>query len=217
MSKPIMKIVVPKFNIPENYLEHAQSIGGLCYQWSILESALVLLIEYLSGLDDKTTACLLSTSRDTSQRCEIASRLAILKVPHGPWRTCLLNTLSVIQNKMCEKRNRTVHDEWQFSENQILRINRAVKMPMDSEKVRQLVYETKTPVEVGEIEILIKEITIALLGITIMASQYRAKESSLKTLEPPEPLLQLYKDYFPEPIRKSAPKPKRQPKSSRKK
>ena len=94
-SKPSKKMITP-----QDYLEHAQAIGGLCYQWSILERALVLLIEFLSGLDDKSIACLLSTSRDTSQRCEIASRLAVLKIPHGPWRDCLLNTMSVIQNKM---------------------------------------------------------------------------------------------------------------------
>ena len=58
---------------------------------------------------------------------------------------------------MCEKRNRTVHDEWQFDETQILRVTRAVKMPMNSEQVRQLVYETITPVEVGEIDEIIED------------------------------------------------------------
>jgi hypothetical protein len=169
-SKPSKKVITS-----QDYLDHAESIGGLCYQWSILDRTLELLIQYLSGLDEKTTACLLSTSRDTSQRCEIASRLAVLKVSNCPWRDCLLNALSVIQNKMCEKRNRTIHDEWEFSETRILRVTRAVKMPMDSEQVRQLVYETKTPVEIGELDALIEDTTIALMGIVIMAAQVRGR------------------------------------------
>lgn len=91
-----MALKAPKKIItPEEQLGHFQAVGGLCYQWSLLDRSLAILIEYLSETQDKTIACLLSTSNDTSQRCEIASRLAILKVPNGRWRDCLLNTLSL--------------------------------------------------------------------------------------------------------------------------
>jgi hypothetical protein len=199
---------------PEEYMDHFQAIGGLCYQWALLDSALTYLIEYLSELEEKTTACLLSASRDTSQKCEIARRLSVLKVPHGPWRDCLLNTLSVIQNKMCDLRNRTVHDEWELGESQITRITRSVKMPLNSEQVREIVYESKTPVELGEIDKLVEDVSTIMIGVVIMASQFRKERAKLQTLKAPEPLLLLYKRYFPKPTRKSGPKPKPPKKSS---
>ena len=204
-----------KIITPEELLEHFQAVGGLCYQWALLDRTLTFLIEYLSETEEKTIACLLSTSHDTSQRCEIARRLAILKTPDGPWRDCLLNTLSVVQNKMCDLRNRTVHDEWNFDETQILRVTRAVKTPKNSNQVRELIYEKITPVEIGEIDAFVEDVTKALLGIIIMASQFRSDRTKLSTLKGPEPLLLLYRQYFPEPTRKSDLKPKRPPRSSR--
>ncbi len=201
----------------EIYLDHAKGIGSICYFWSLLDMALVNLIQQLSTLDEKTTFCMLSTSRDTSQRCEIASRLVILKGPDCPWRDCLLDTLSVIQNKMCEKRNRIVHDEWSVENTEIFRTTRAVRMQMDSERVRQLTYETITPVQAGEIASFVKDISVALIGLIVTASDFRGKKSDLHTLKPLEPLLLLYKRYFPDKPQKSAPKPKRQQKPSRKK
>ena len=191
---------------PEEYLGHFQAVGGLCYQWSLLDRSLALLIEYLSEIDEKTIACLLSTSNDTSQRCEIAGRLAVLKIPNGPWRDCLLNTLSIIQNKMCDLRNRTVHDEWSLGQTQILRVTRAVKTPKNSNQVRELIYEKITSVELGEIDKFVEDVTTTVLGLIIMSSQFREKRSTLTTLEAPAPLLLLYKKYFP--AQKNVPKSK---------
>ena len=211
VSKTPKRLITPE----EEHLGHFQAIGGLCYQWALLDRALLLLIEYLSEMDEKTIACLMSASNDTSKRSEISSRLVVLRVADGPWRNCLLNILSTIQNKMCEIRNRTVHDEWHLGEAEILRVTRAVKSPKNSNQVRELVYEKITSVAIGEIDSFVEDVTTTLIGILIMASEYRKQKKTLQTLEAPRPLLLLYKKYFPMPTQKSAPKPKRQPKPFR--
>lgn len=203
--------------IEQDYLGHTSAIGELCRQWALLDRMLSLLIETMAGVEEKTLACLTSTSRDTSQRCEIATRLAILKAPDCPWRDCLLDTLSVIQNKMCEFRNRNVHDEWHFEKSEILRISRAVKTLKNSKKVRELIYETATPIKTDEIESFIHDIGVVMIGLAVMAPRFKGGKSVMKLLAPPQPLLLLYKRYFPEPTQKTCPKPKHQPKSSRKK
>lgn len=134
MSKPPDEDI-----IEQDYVGHTSAIGELCRQWALLDRMLSLLIETMAGVEEKTLACLTSTSRDTSQRCEIATRLAILKAP------------------------------------------------------------------------------VVMIGLAVMAPRFKGGKSVMKLLAPPQPLLLLYKRYFPEPNQKTCPKPKRQPKSSRKK
>lgn len=210
MSKP------PKEYLKrQDYLDHTEAIGELCCQWAFMDRILVVFIQIMANVEEKTISCLLSTSRDTSQRCEIATRLAILKAPNGPWRDCLLNSLSVIQNKMCDIRNRTVHDEWHFYETEILRVNRSVKALKNSKKVKELIYETTTPFDLKETKKFIEDIKIVMMGLGVMSSGFQGGTDAMKLLKPPQPLLLLYKRYFPEPNQKSAPKPKPPKKSSR--
>lgn len=193
---------------------HLAAIGGLCYNWAHLDNVIVLTIQTLSGCDDKTLACLLSTSRDTSQRCEIANKLLILNLEDGPWRDCAINTFKLIQNKFCDKRNRYVHDEWQFYEDDIIRTTRTVKIiKAEPLSPQTLSYHANTPTRTKEIEDFVMDMVRATFGMAVISGQFQNQRHELKTLKPPEALLTLYKEYFPEQPPKKNPKQKAPPKS----
>lgn len=174
-----------------------------------------MMIEALSGCDEKTLACLLSTSRDTSQRCEIANKLLILKVDAGAWRDCACDTFRLIQNKFCERRNHYVHDEWEFFQDDILRTNRTVKIVKTQSRTPQtLSYYSSIVTQTKEIEDFVMDAVRLTFGIGVIFAQFQNQRHELKTLKPPAALLKLYKEYFPEQLPIKTPKQKRPPKPS---
>ena len=196
--------------------QHLAAIGALCYNWSHLDNVIVLAIGYFSECDEETLACLLSTSKDTSQRCEIATKLLILRVGDGPWRKCACETFRLIQNKFCDKRNRLVHDEWEFHEDDIVRTTRAVRIAKSQAyRGESLTYKALTLTQPKEIEDFVLELVQVTFGISILASQFEKQRNELQTLMPPEALQTLYKAYFPEPHPNKNPRPKQPQKASR--
>jgi hypothetical protein len=81
--------------------EHARAVGMLCMYWSFLDRTISFVIERLLDQDEKTVACILTSANDTSQKCEMARRLAFLKAD-GPdwqeWRECMVGLLDHVQN-----------------------------------------------------------------------------------------------------------------------
>ena len=180
----------------QNYQEHACAIGTICIQWALLDRTLDLLIEKIIGLDEPVTACLLSTSRDTSQKCEIAFRLSVQMVPDCAWRECLFETIKIIQNKFCQKRNRFVHDELEFSETAINQFSRRVSTTkLQAGESLKLIFETSTEVKTADLDLFIADVTLVIFGLAIMGSQLSNSHISITSLVPPNPLMLLIDRY----------------------
>lgn len=148
-------------------MEHAEAVGSLCMFWAQLDLTLIVLIERLSELDEVTTACFTSTARDTSQRCEIARRLAFLKAPNDVWRDCLIGILSRIQNDLASKRNRYIHDDWEIKNDELIQFERRVKIqkPQAKEalKLFHLTPRTARPGEINDLTSLVIELLVHVI------------------------------------------------------
>lgn len=86
--------------------EHAEAVGLLCIYTATLDGTIVNFIEKLLESDDKTTACMVGSMPDMSQRAETAKRLAIHKGPTQSWKDCAVGLLNLAQNGVGPKRNR---------------------------------------------------------------------------------------------------------------
>lgn len=77
--------------------EHAEAIGLVCIYTATLDGVIVNFIKTLLESDDKTTACIVGSMPDMSQRAETAKRLVILKGPTQHWKDCAIGLLNLAQ------------------------------------------------------------------------------------------------------------------------
>ena len=147
--------------------EHGLAVGMLCMFWAQLDHTIVVLIERLLGLDEVTTACITSSARDTSHRCEIARRLVFLKAPNDDWRDCLTGILNRVQNELANKRNRYVHDDWTIENAELIQFERQVKiLKPQSREALKLIHSTPrtaSTLEINNLSGLVIEMLIHII------------------------------------------------------
>lgn len=150
--------------------QYALAIGWVCMETAHIDKLVVDLITHLAGVDLEGTECLLSKSDRLDSRCEIAKRLLILRTPDGEWRDMALKVLEFVQNEVCPRRNRYVHDVWRFDDHptRVRRTAEAKRRQSRSPLEIVTTIECVVPIEdLHELVYACASIPSALVGIRI--------------------------------------------------
>lgn len=177
--------------------EHAKAVGMLCMYWSTLEYSMGLVIEKLLEADASSSAIMLSTSRDISQKCEIARRLVHHRVrddARNEWRHYFIGVLDVVQNILSPKRNRYVHDDWNQVEDQIIQYNRTIKLyKPEARAEKQLLFCVETASKPEEIWKLTDNVIKTFVCLTLMSENLRISSKFGLELTIPQPAIEVCK------------------------
>jgi hypothetical protein len=178
--------------------EHAEAVGLLCIYTATLDGTIVNFIGKLLESDEKTTACLVGSLPDLSQRAETAKRLAILRGPTQPWKDCVAGLLNLIQNGVGPKRNRYVHDDWMVHGEKMMRIDRRVKtLSPEAYKPPQIYHISERVTNAETIAELTSVVAELILHITFLGLSFAHWKKTGQIQEPPAQAVALSAYKFP--------------------
>lgn len=140
-----------------DYVNHADSfakaIGNLSIDWAHLDRKLDELFQPLLNCTAEEVACILVENIDA--RCSQLKRLITVAKPPRDWRDWIFAVLNRAANEIGPKRNRLLHDTWDFRDNTAARTDKRAKIKQaQSRQEETLSFDTKHPVSAEEIELL---------------------------------------------------------------
>ena len=104
------------FRIVDADLEHhATALGYLCMSFAHLELQIDLFIGHLLDTSNEQRRCVVGAAGAVASRCILLTQLASLTPQNDAWEehwfNCVVDVLDGT-HKLCEQRNRLVHDPW---------------------------------------------------------------------------------------------------------
>lgn len=188
--------------------QHARAVGLLCIYMASLDSVVVRLIEHLSHADKNATACVVGSSPDISQRCEIAKRLAVLRAAGTSWERCVTGILNLISEALAPRRNRYVHDEWYVVENVMVRNDRRPRVKkVKSFETPRLVSERPRVAALTDVHAVTSKAVDAMIHLTMLGLAYKSSREGKSLGEPPRKAIALSNYTFPNENAQGVPAP----------
>ncbi len=154
--------------------EHVVAIGYLCLFFSHLEFQLDQLIGILLDLKKEPLRCL-TNPLDIPRKISIAKHLGFLKKPNDGWYEDFDLLVWAIENWICPKRNRIVHDQWISSDDGVVvrLFHRSRIEKIQSWKASQLTTTEVIPHTADEIWDVFEDITGVAFGINRLSANLK--------------------------------------------
>lgn len=162
--------------------DFAKAIGYLCIATARLDYGVALLVQELSGVDEKTTACILANDQ-LAKRCETAKRLILLKVSHSDWRDDATKALDVIINEIAPRRNRYIHDGWSFDAEGAQREDRSVKVSKTPHNGQTVTFNAKYSTPIDHLQEMIDVCEMAYTELTFIRRDYKVLKQTGQPLK----------------------------------
>jgi hypothetical protein len=140
-----------------------QKVGEICMIWATLDFKVDQLLADFLDIGPAQVAALMN-GMDFSRKCEAVRKLLVLSGPSPEWIAEIDSIMLDLANGLNKKRNRYVHDMWQFEIDAINRIERkATIQKQQARKSKTLSFDKEIPVTVEEMDALCKR-GYAILG-----------------------------------------------------
>ena len=166
---------------------HAIEIGRLCLVWSRLEVSVMMLLDALLDIPDRTTVNILMGTLDFRGKLQALIPLAFSKKRNDAWFERLHEEVNNIDNALRTERNRMVHDFWTIEPGSPARRMQLAPKVVKDQRDKKLTLANVKPVTPNEITLLIVRIAKAGGAIDLLFEEYRGQPTWPRIQPAPPP------------------------------
>lgn len=143
-------------------------IGRLCMVWASLDRSANMLLTEILGVSEDQSACVATQLDPLASRMRLLKTLTYTTSRSDEWKASLVELLNYIEGHLCAKRNRIVHDGWDFKGTEPAQLDRRAKvMRAQSRQPLALSTVARSTVTAAHVDLVIKSAancSVALLS-----------------------------------------------------
>lgn len=154
--------------------------------WASLDGCLDMLLASVLDCTEDQANCLATQVDRVSSRMDLIKSLSVTTKMTSEWKVALVDALGWMNANLSGRRNRIIHDAWDFSEPSPVQIDKRVKVRRGQSREPYAIHTNlKTEVTAESIEQLITEVsyaaTVVLTAKTDIDSSRACDWQPLKT------------------------------------
>lgn len=143
-----------------------QKIGHLCSVWASLDRCANMLVEQILGCSEAQAVCLATQMEPVATRAKLLKNLAYTTAASNEWKAVLISLLNIIDGELAPKRNRVIHDAWDFTAAKPSQLDRRAKVARSqARKPPELLIEARLNVTPEFIESLVGRVSAAATAL----------------------------------------------------
>lgn len=144
-------------------------IGHLCSFWAGLDKTANSLIRVALDCEERQAACIATQLDPVASRIRLLKTLIVTTGQSAEWMDEALRWLNMVDGQLAPKRNRIIHDDWDFDDATPQLIDRRAKVGRSqSRQPLSLVIEMKSEASPAYIASVIEDIALCTTAITFM-------------------------------------------------